>query len=393
MRNSNRHWLGILIGGYDPTLLVAVTVLLLIGLVAVYNATVWISVRDNPADPAYFFRYQVIWAALGAIALLVAGHIPYTFWRRVALPMFGVTLILLVVVLFLPEQFGSSRFLFGNRVQPSEVAKFALVVYASTWLTSRRHQLGTLEYGLIPFGVIVGFVAGLVAMQPDIGTAILLGGIGFSMFFIAGARLRHVSLGVLAGAITATFIVVMSHHARSRLHELVTVWRNPETDEWLHLKLVLDIVREGGILGRGPGALQWQVFALHTDFILAALAHAFGLVGITVVIVLFTVVAYRGYTIAARAPEPFAALMAAGITTWIVLQAIVNMAVSVALLPPTGVTLPFISYGGSSLVVTMAATGVLLNISQSIPMGNRRYADSDVGRGHGGPRVPRPERA
>ena len=390
MRQNQHSWLGLLIGGYDPTLFVGVILLLLIGLVAVYHATVWLSVSGNPTDPAYYFRYQLMWAVLGLAAMLVVGRIPYTFWRRVALPMFAATLLLLVVVLFMPARFGSSRFLFNGRVQPSEVAKFALVVYAATWLTSRRDQLGRVEYGLIPFGVIVGFLASLVALQPDIGTAALLAGIGFTLFFIAGARIRHVSLAVLAGVITMILVIATSDYARARVREQVMIWRDPDATVWSQLREVLRVMREGGVIGQGPGTLDEYVFGLHNDFILSALGHAFGLMGITVVIVLFAVVAYRGYTIAARAPEPFAALMAAGMTTWIVLQALVNMAVTVVLLPPTGVTLPFVSYGGSSLVTTMAAVGVLLNISQTVPGSNRRYADFSVGRGHGGTRVSHP---
>lgn len=387
MRQKEHSWLSLLIGGYDPTLLVGVIMLLLIGLVAVYHATMQLSITGDPADPAYYFRYQLMWAMLGFVVMLVVGHIPYAFWRRVALPLFAATLVLLVVVLFMPERFGSSRFLFHGRVQPSEVAKFALVVYAATWLTSRRDQLGTVEYGLIPFGVIVGFLSSLVALQPDIGTAALLAGIGFTLFFIAGARIRHVSLAVLAGALTMALVIATSDYARARVREQVMIWRDPDAPVWSQLKVVLHVMREGGVLGQGPGTLDRYVFGLHNDFILSALGHAFGLVGISVVIVLFAVIAYRGYAIAARAPEPFAALMAAGMTTWIVLQAMVNMAVTVALLPPTGVTLPFVSYGGSSLVTTMAAMGVLLNISQTVPGSNRRYADFGFGRGHGGARV------
>lgn len=380
-------------GGYDSTLLVSVLVLLLIGLVAVYSATVWVGASADEPDPSYYFRRQVVWVGLGIIAMVVTSQIPYRLWRRVALPLFAGTVILLVGVLFLPERYGSSRFLLGNRVQPSEVAKFALVVYAATWLTSHQEHLGLLEYGLIPFGVIVGFLAGLVALQPDIGTALLLGGIGFSLFFIAGARMRHVSLGVTAGAITAALLIAFSPHARERVLELVHVWLNSSAKGWSQLRIALSLLKEGGVLGRGPGALDTWLFGIHNDFILSAVGHAFGLAGITVVIVLFGVLAYRGYLIAARAPDPFASLLAAGVTTWFVLQALVNMGVAVALLPPTGVTLPFVSYGGSSMVMNLAATGMLLNISQTTPARNKRYADTGIGRGDGRTRLSRPQRA
>ncbi len=381
------------LGGFDPTLLVVVLVLLVIGLVAVYSATVWIASAGAAPDPARYFRRQVMWTILGLAVLLVMAHVPYTVWRRLAIPLFAATLLLLVGVLFMPARFGSSRFLFGNRIQPSEVAKFSLVVYLATWLTARREQLKVLEYGLIPFGIIVGFTAGLVALQPDIGTALLLGGIGFAMFFIAGAQMRHVSLGVAAGMVTAALLVAKSGHAQARIRELIHVWRNPDAEGWSHLKAAVTVMQEGGVLGRGPGALDTYVPAIHNDFILSALGHAFGLVGISLIIVLFGILAYRGFAIAAQAPDAFASLLAAGITTWFTLQALVNMGVAVALFPPTGVTLPFVSYGGSSLVTNMAALGVLLNVSRSLPVRNKRYADSGLRRGDGGTRLSRPQRA
>ncbi len=380
-------------GGYDPTLIVSVLLLSLIGLVAVYSATVWVGVKADHPDPSYYFRHQVAWVGLGLIAMAVMSQIPYRFWRRAALPLFAATVLLLIAVLFLPERYGSSRFLLGDRVQPSEVAKFALVVYAATWLTTHQEHLALLEYGLIPFGVIVGFLAGLVALQPDIGTALLLGSIGFSLFFIAGAKMRHVSLGVAAGAVTAAMLIAFSGHAQTRIQELVRVWRNPEAKDWSQLRIALSLMREGGLVGRGPGTLDTWLFGIHNDFILSAVGHAFGLLGVTLVIALFGVLAYRGYLVAARAPDPFASLLAAGVTTWFVLQALVNMGVAVALLPPTGVTLPFVSYGGSSMVTNMAAMGMLLNVSQTIPARNKRYADTGLRRGDGRARVSRPQRA
>ncbi len=381
------------LGGFDPTLLVVALMLLVIGLVVVFSATVWIASAGETPDPARYFRRQVMWVALGLGVLIVMAHVPYTVWHRVAVPLFALTLLALVGVLFMPARFGSSRFLFGNRIQPSEVAKFSLVVYLATWLSAHRERLKVLEYGLIPFGVIVGFTAGLIALQPDIGTAMLLGGIGFAMFFIAGAQMRHVALGVTAGLMTAALLVVKSGHARARIQELIHVWRNPDAEGWSHLKVAVQVMQEGGFLGQGPGALDTYVPAIHNDFILSAVGHAFGLTGITLIMVLFALLAYRGFTIAAQAPDAFASLLAAGITTWFTLQALVNMGVAVALFPPTGVTLPFVSYGGSSLVTNMAALGVLLNISRSLPARNKRYADTGLGRGDGGTRVSRPQRA
>ncbi len=378
--------------GYDATLLLVVLILLFVGLLSVYSATLYQSTSQY-GDPAFYFRRQVIWSLIGLGALVVTSRLPYFYWRRASLPLFGLTVLMLIGVLFTPRVFGSKRFLFGNRVQPSEVAKFTLIIYAATWLTSRRDQLQRIEYGLIPFGVLLGFVSGLVALQPDIGTAVLLASIGFALFFIVGAEMRHVLLGILAGSVTAAFLIAFSSHAQHRLQELRDVWQHREGEGWSHLELAVKTMQEGGLFGRGPGHLTEYVPAVHNDFILAALGHAFGLIGLAGVVVLFWLFAVRGLYIAAHAPDHFAAVTAAGITVWITFQALVNMGVAVALLPPTGVTLPFVSYGGSSLVMTLAAVGVLLNISRYVYVRGGRDPSAHVGWRHGGARVSGPQRA
>jgi len=351
--------------GYDAGLLVVVMVLVILGLMSVYSATVHLALPSG--DPAIWFKRQLIWTLIGLAGMGGISRIPYVLWRRFALLILGGTLLLLVGVLFAPARFGSARFLTGKSVQPSELAKFALVVYAATWLASRRDKLQDISYGLVPFSVIVGLVAGIVALQPDLGTAVLLAGVGMVMFFIAGADPKQFLAATGVGGITFTGLVYFFPHARQRVQDLIALWQNPNAERWSQLSLALRVMREGGILGRGPGELNTYVPAIHHDFILAAVGNAFGLVGLTLVLVLFGLLAYRGYVIAARAPDAFASLMAAGMTSWLVFQALINMGVAVALLPPTGIPLPFVSYGGSSMVMSMAAVGVLLNISRYMP--------------------------
>ncbi len=375
---------------FDATLLVIVVALLVTGLLSVYSATVHLALPKG--NPAFWFRRQLTWAILGLVVMVITSYVPYTLWRRLAPWLLGGTLVMLVVVLFMPARFGSSRFLAGKSVQPSEVAKFTLIVYAASWLASHREHLQDVSYGLLPYSVIIGLVAGLVALQPDLGTAMLLGVVGLTMFFIAGADLRQFVIAVLFGGVTFAGMVAMSAHAQARIQELLDVWHNPDSERWTQLTQALRVMREGGVLGRGPGRLEEYVPAIHHDFILAAVGHAFGLVGITMVLVLFGGLAYRGYVIAARTSDPFAALLAAGLTTWLVLQALINMGVAVALFPPTGIPLPLISYGGSSMLMSMVALGVLMNISQYAPT-RSRHADRLLRRGDGGTRVPRPERS
>ncbi|NPA89970.1 MAG: cell division protein FtsW [Chloroflexi bacterium] len=385
-QRPGRGWVG-----FDATLFVVIIALLVVGLLSVYSATVHMSLASG--NPAAWFRRQLTWALLGLIAMFVTSNIPYHLWRRVDKYLLGGTLLLLLIVLFRPARFGSTRFLAGQSIQPSEVAKFALVVYAASWLSSPMHyySLHNLKDGLLPYGIIVGLVAGLVAMQPDIGTAMLLGTVGLIMFFIAGADIKQFLLAVIVGGATSALLIAFSNHARQRIHELMAIWQNPDSERWSQLTQALRVMRSGGIFGQGPGRLDTPVPAIHHDFILAAVGHAFGLVGVSVVLLLFGLLAYRGYTIAARAPDPFGSFLAAGITTWLVLQALINMGVAVALVPPTGIPLPLVSYGGSAMLTTMAALGVLLNISQYTTVRTRHERHSIRGRDRGA-RVPRAER-
>ncbi len=375
---------------FDATLLVIVIALLVVGLLSVYSASVHLALPSG--NPAFWFRRQLTWTLLGLGVMAVTSYIPYVYWRSLAPWLLLGTLLMLVVVLFMPARFGSSRFLAGKSVQPSEVAKFSLVVYAASWLASHREHLHDVSYGLLPYSVIVGLVAGLVALQPDLGTAMLLGMVAFTMFFIAGAEIRQFAIAVFFGGLTFAGLIAVSSHAQERIRQLLDVWHNPDSERWSQLTQALRVMREGGIFGRGPGRLAEYVPAIHHDFILAAVGHAFGLVGVTVVILLFGLLAYRGYTIAARASDPFASLLAAGLTTWLVFQALINMGVAVALFPPTGIPLPLISYGGSAMLMSMVALGVLMNISQYTPT-RTRHAGHHLRRGDGRSRVPRAERS
>ena len=389
-RNRAPGGWGFWLGPVDMTLLVTVVGLLGIGLVAVYSATV--QQAAFAGNPASWFRRQLMWAGLGVVVMLGVSRVPYLWWRRLAVPLLLATVGLLLAVLVLGQPvFGSRRFLFGPRGQPAEVAKFALVVYAASWLASRRDRLHDVSYGLIPFSVIVGGVAGLVAIQPDLSTAMLLGVIGVVLFFVAGADLRQMAAMTVVGGVTSALLIAFSSHAQERIRQFLAVWRG-DLEERTQLAMVVNALQQGGWFGRGPGMLQYPIPSIHNDFILAAIGHAFGLMGLTLVLALFAVLIYRGYLIAAHAPDAFAHFLALGMTTWLAVQALLNAGVTVALLPPTGLTLPFVSYGGSSLVMSAAAVGVLLHLSQYTPARVKRDASVTVGRGHGRTRVSPSER-
>jgi cell division protein FtsW len=318
----------------------------------------------------YFFQKQAAYAAVGALALVVTSRMRYQVWRRLALPMLLVTVALLSVVLHPAagvEAYGASRWLgFGPvTVQPSEVAKLALVAVAAALLSRKTVRLSEPRQVLMPLAPVAALVCGLVFIQPDLGTAIVLGGSIFVLLFVAGARLRHLFLASFGLAATALLLL------RDYQWERITVFLNPAADRmsggW-QLYQSLIALGSGGWFGVGLGASRqkWMyVPNAHTDFVFSILGEELGLVGETVVLIGFGVLLFAVVRIAAAAPDAFGRLLAAGIVGWFGIQIVVNLGAVTGLLPITGVPLPFLSYGGSSLVVSLAAVGILVNIARA----------------------------
>lgn len=392
MMNDRNAWNRGLMGPYDYTLLMVVLALLVIGLIVIYSATFRLA-AEAFGDPGRWFRLQLTWAGLGLLAMYITSRIPYVLWRRLAVPGLLGTVALLVLVLVVGEEVnGSRRFLLSGRLQPSEVAKFTLVIYIALWLASRGDRLQDVSYGLIPFGVILGGLMGLIVLEPDFSTAILIGGIGMTVFFIAGADPRQLLISALAGALAFGLLIWQTGRGLDRWLQFVARWDNPASDPNSQVGMAMAAVAQGGLLGKGLGEFKIPVPLAQSDMIFAAVANQFGLLGVTVILFLFGLLAYRGYLIAARVPDAFASLVAAGVTTWLVLQALINMCVTINLLPSTGLPLPFVSYGGSSLVMSLASVGVVLHISQYVPTRSKRHAGVNLGRGNWGARVSRPDR-
>ncbi len=374
--------------GYDLTLLSVVLALLAIGLAMVYSAS-GIRALDTLDEPRYYLVQQSAWVAAGLLGMLVVARIDYHRYRRLALPALIVAVLLLVAVL-VPglgtRVGGASRWLRITSfvgVQPAELAKLALVVYLAFWLGRHRERVQSVAVTL-PFLLLTGLVAGLVVAEPDLGTAIVVGAIGLAMYFVAGARLREFgALGLLAGTAVAAAAVIQPYRLR-RILTFLDPWSDPRGAGFQTIQSLYGLAL-GGPFGEGLGAGKEKFGFLpapYTDSIFAVLGNELGLFGTLVVVLLFLMLAFQGVRIALRAPDPTGALLAAGITTWIVFQAWVNMAVVASLVPMTGITLPFISYGGSSICVGLVGVGILLNIGrQGIPR-----ADVAV------PTVPRPAR-
>jgi cell division protein FtsW len=391
-------------GRYDWALLAVVTVMLATGIVMVFSASYPRGI-EGFNDPFYFVTRQLTWLAVGIVALIVMARVPYTFWDRWSIPIMGLALLsLLAVIVFGSERFGATRTFNNGSLQPSEPAKIAIIVYVSAWLTSKGRRIRDARAGLLPFGVLMGIVAVLIVLQPEISTAILIVVTAAVMLFIAGADIKQLILVGLIAAFTFWVVITYSSYAADRVDRYLASVGNPLSSEEWQVSQAVQALMRGGIFGRGIGnGLAQQTGFLPvswSDNIYGVIGEETGLLGTFFVIVLFALLAFRGLRIALRAPDNFGMLLSIGITTMLTLQALLNMAVIVAAAPPTGVTLPFISYGGSSLVASLMGIGILLSISRygidrsarGAEVGRYTYERLDLGRGDGGTRVSRPSR-
>jgi cell division protein FtsW len=351
---------------FDGMLLVIVGGLVGVGLLMVYSTTFDWSYRAFN-DASYIFFRQVQWLLLGLGAMAVTAWMPYRWWKRLAVLLMGGTLVLLVLVLvFGSTTFNAQRSFFNGSVQPSELAKFATILYLAVWLDSKNERLHEWTYGLIPFGVIVGVVAGLILLQPDLSAAATVIIVAAIMFFIGGADIIQMLMVAGAGTVTALGILQFYSTGRQRLADYLAGLQDMTQASW-HIKQAAIAFINGGVFGRGLGESHQKFGFLptpHTDSIFAILGEELGLVGCLLLIGLFVFLAWRGFRIAAQARDQLGAMLAAGIVCWVVLEALINVAVMVGVLPFAGNALPFISYGGSSLVMNLAAMGVLLSISR-----------------------------
>jgi cell division protein FtsW len=389
-------------GKYDYLLLVILIALLIVGLMMVYSATFALGYQLY-GQPTYFFVRQLIWVGLGLIATIIIARIEYHTWRKWSIPIMASTLLLLGLVLAVgSDRFGGQRWLLGGSVQPSELAKLAVIIYIADWLSSKGVRIRQVTYGLIPFAILLGFVTGLIMLQPDFSTAILIAITAVAMFFVAGGDLwQMIASGILGGA-TFTVLVTRSEYRLAR----ITSFLDPMGDQLggnYQVRQILIALGSGGITGLGLGASRQKfgyIPASHTDGIFAILGEEMGLIGCLMVIALFALLAYRGFRVAMAAPDAFGTVLAAGITFNLIFQALINIAVVTATAPFTGIPLPFISFGGSSLVISMTGAGLLLAVSRgTLPEEDIEYAEDqeemvsrasyDLRRGNRRSRVPR----
>lgn len=353
-------------GRMDYVLLVTVAALLLIGEMMAYSTTFDWSYAQTGNPFSHLLR-QTMWMTLGLVVMAVLSRIDYMWWRRLAVPIMGGALSLLVLVLvFGSVRWGAQRTFLNGSVQPSEPAKIAVIIYIAAWLSSKGPKVRKITYGLIPFAMLIGVVAGLIVLQPDFSTAVLIVLTAGTMFFIAGADLIQVGLGCVIGGGTFYLLISNSLHGSQRLADYMATLSDSSSVSH-HVRQALVALGSGGLFGRGLGA-GYQKFgylpAPHTDSVFAVLGEELGLAGCLIVISLFALLAQRGFKIALEAREPFGAVLAVGLTAWLMFQAFLNVAVMTATIPFTGIPLPFLSVGGSSMVSTLAAIGLLLSVSQ-----------------------------
>jgi cell division protein FtsW len=371
----------------DYVILVSVLALAAIGILMVYSASAIPSYAQS--NNTFQMVAPQIAAGLAGLAAMVAlMRLDYRYLRNLSVPLAAVAIVLLIVVL-VPGMGvtvgGSARWLRMPlfQVHPAEVAKLALIVYLAHWLAARGTKVRSFWYGTIPFGIIVVPFVVLVAREPDIGTTAVIALIGLTLFFVAGANLLHLGLALLAGlAGAAGLILAIGTVPLQRLQTFLDPWSDPN-GAGLQTIRGLTALGAGGLFGTGLGNERVNVPNDFNDFIFSHIAQELGMVGGLVVIGLFVALAWGGIRTALRAPDTFGGLMAAGITAWVVFQALINIGVVLAVVPVTGITLPFVSAGGSSLVVSFAAIGVLLSISRETVEGGAWNAPADRGRGYG----------
>jgi cell division protein FtsW len=352
--------------GADVPLLLTVVALLVFGLIMLYSASFDFSFSEY-GSATYMFNRQVRWLGLGLLLALILSLFDYHHWRRVVLVAMLATIGLLVTVLVVNEiRLGASRTLLNGSYQPSELAKLMAVVYLSVWLYAKRQFLHDVTIGMIPLGVILGIIGGLIYLQPDLsaaGTVIILGGF---LFFLAGADWKQIVFLLILTVVIAWGVVQFSATGQDRVDTFIAGLQDP-TNASYHVRRSFEAVIKGGIFGVGLGQADTKLTGLPfapTDSIFAVVAEELGLFGSFLLLSLYAVLIWRGLVIARRAPDMLGTLLASGVTMWIGMEALINMSVMVGLMPFAGNALPFISAGGSNLVSTLCAVGIMLNISR-----------------------------
>ena len=347
-------------------MLLAVITLLILGLVMVFSASYDYSQQWYGNSSTIFMR-QLAWLGLGILGALFLAFFDYHWFRPLALVVMGATMVLLFSVLFMNQVLnGAARTLLGGSVQPSELAKLATVIYLSVWLHAKQDQLTDVSFGLFPLAGIMGVIGGMIILQPDLSAVITIFALGGLLFFLAGGDLKQIMTLIIFAILVGWGVVAVSPTGSSRLADYFAGFQDPTLGSY-HVQRSFEAFVNGGWFGVGIGNGTVKLTGLPvppTDSIFAVVGEETGVFGAIFLVGLYAIFLWRGLTIARRAPDQLGSLLAAGLTLWICFEAFVNMAVMINLLPFAGNALPFISAGGSSLVMSLAAVGILMNVSR-----------------------------
>lgn len=350
----------------DPYLLIVVGGLLAIGVMMVYSTTFDWSYQSFGSE-VYILLQHLRNLAIGTVVMVLLALIDYRVWKRFAAwLLLAIIALLIAVLLFGDDTFGARRSLIRGSLQPGEAAELVMIIYMAAWLGSRRTRVRSFLYGLVPFAMLVGIVGSLVMLQPDLSSAAMIFAACGVMFFLAGADLLQLSAAGAAAAGIGWALSQRISYAQGRLESFVGSLSDLTQAHYQVQQAVIAFLNGGWTgVGLGEGRQKFGFLpAPHTDSIFAVIGEELGIIGAGFVVLLYVALAVRGFQTSRRAPDTFGALLAAGITVWIVAKALLNIAVMTALVPPTGAVLPFISFGGSSLVVLMAGTGLLLSVGR-----------------------------
>ena len=353
---------------FDVPLLLIVVILLVFGLLMVYSASWDFSILMG-RESTYIFGRQVLWVGLGIIAAVAASFFNYHFYEKLIVPAGLGTLALLFAVIIVNTGSGgaATRMLLGNSIQPSEMAKAVVIIYLSFWLANRKDSINDLHFALIPLILIFGITFSLIMMQPDLSaalTVLILGGI---LFYLAGGDWKIIIMVLVLALLVGIPLIYLYPTGQARINSYLTSLDNPLESSY-HIQRTLEAVIKGGWFGVGIGQADTKFTGLPlapTDSIFAVIAEETGILGGFFLVLLYVLLIWRGFVVARNASDRLGSLLAFGLTIWIGLEALMNMAVIVGLLPFTGNALPLISAGGSSMLVTLTSIGIIMNVSRT----------------------------
>ncbi|MCL2031293.1 MAG: putative lipid II flippase FtsW [Oscillospiraceae bacterium] len=360
----------------DLPFAVLVVLISCIGLVMMFSASYAFASSANfsEGNPAYFLLRQGPYAVIGLIAMYVISRVNYQYFRALSIPLMLTAMILLALVPFIGTKInGAKRWIYFGpiSVQPSEIAKIAMIVLFAAMMAADYQRMKTFRYGILPYAGILAVILGLLFLQPHLSAMVLVTGAGAVMLFAGGVHFRYFILGIGAAVPAGYAILQFMPHAQERLAIWRDPWLDPLGDGFQAIQSLLAI-GSGSLLGVGLGASRQKYLYLpegHNDFVFAIVCEELGLIGAGMVLLLFAILILRGYWIALKARDRFGSLLAVGVTTLLALQVFFNVAVVTGLVPVTGISMPFFSYGGSSLLIQMAAMGVVLSVSRQLSVG------------------------